>query len=128
MSVETRPVDDSPAPDEPVAARHPPIPRAVWLITALNVAVLLAYTVLLPAWRAPDEPQHADLALYLAQGHGYPDYDAHHLDRGLERSLGLVHFSSGSRHLLAGEAPRRSDRPSFRELDDGKIGGLSQIP
>ena len=37
------------------------VPRVVWLITALNLALLLLFATLLPTWRAPDEPQHVDL-------------------------------------------------------------------
>src|SRR5215211_7135408 len=61
-------------------------PRAVWWATALFVAVLGVWTVAVPAYRAPDEHAHFDLALYLAEGHTYPRYDGRYFGRALDLS------------------------------------------
>ncbi len=38
------------------------IPRAVWAVTALHLVLLLGYSVVVPAFRAPDEHLHVDRA------------------------------------------------------------------
>jgi small subunit ribosomal protein S36 len=98
------------------AAPRRRIPGVVWIITALHLMLLLLFATLLPAWRAPDEPQHVDLVLHVANTQNYPSYDGLFIDPGILKSLRIVRFSQNSKHLLASEAPPRGARPSFREL------------
>jgi small subunit ribosomal protein S36 len=104
------------------------VPNAVWLITALNLVLLLLYATLLPTWRAPDEPEHVDLVLHVAQTHSYPRYDGLLLSPAIINSLRIVHFNSQSAHLVPSEAIPRGHRPSFRSLDHGSSTEPNQIP
>jgi small subunit ribosomal protein S36 len=107
----------APAPDErALEERGRRIPGVIWLITALFFVLLLIYATLLPTWRAPDEPQHVDLVLYVADHYDYPRFDGRVVDPGIIASLRVVHAGSGSKHLAGADAPPRSSRPSFAEL------------
>lgn len=48
------------------------VPRAVWLITALFISVMLVWTVLTPGYRAPDELTHIDNVLRVERDGSYP--------------------------------------------------------
>ena len=52
----------------PSTQARPGVPRAVWAVTALHVALLLGYSILVPALRGPDEHLHVDRARILAPG------------------------------------------------------------
>src|SRR5919106_1594267 len=93
-----------------VAARR--VPALIWWITGLHVAMLLAYSVLLPTYRAPDEPQHADIARYVSEELDYPAWDERDLGVGVARSLGLVEFHRPrlSAHLTEAEALPKDER------------------
>ena len=93
------------------------VPVVVWWITGLHIAVLLAYSVLLPAYRAPDEPLHVDLAHLFAEDFHYPAWDERETGVGVLNSLPIVQFHTGSQHLRASAAPPKDERPSFNELD-----------
>jgi 4-amino-4-deoxy-L-arabinose transferase-like glycosyltransferase len=56
----------------------------VWFATGLFGLVAALWTVAVPPMRAPDEPAHVDLVLYLAEGHGYPAYDGRYFGESLE--------------------------------------------
>jgi small subunit ribosomal protein S36 len=109
-----------------------PVPGLVWWISALHVTVLLAYTVLLPTYRAPDEMLHVDLAHVFSEDFHYPAWDERDTGSGILRSLGIVHFHTRSAHLEASAAPHKEDRPSLDELDEPprarSINQLSQHP
>lgn len=119
-------------PDEDAAAGEPPAartPRIVWTITVLHVAVLLAYSLLAPTYRAPDEPLHVDLAHVVADDLRYPAWDDRDTGAGILESLHLVEFHNGSRHLEAADAPDRDDRPSIDELDErDRPRSINQLP
>ena len=108
------------------------VPKAVWWITGLHVAVLLAYSVLLPPYRAPDEPVHVDLAHLFAEELQYPAWDERETGVGVLNSLAIVQFHTGSQHLEASAAPPKEKRPSFDELDEQPrprgINHMSQHP
>jgi small subunit ribosomal protein S36 len=110
--------------------RH--VPAVVWWITALNVTVLLAYSVLLPTYRAPDEPIHVDLAHLFAEDFHYPAWDQRETGAGVLNSLGIVQFHTGSKHLEDSAAPPKDERPSIDELDEQPrargINHMSQHP
>lgn len=91
-------------------------PLLVWLLTALHLVLLAFHSVLVPTWRAADEPNHVDLVVSLVEGQGYPPYDKRVMDPGIRGSLPLVQFEEGSRHLTRGEAVPREDRPSRAQM------------
>lgn len=107
------------------------VPAAVWWVTALQLVLLLGYSVLLPIYRAPDEPLHVDLAHRFSETLHYPAWDEAETSRGVLNSLRVAHFP-GQQHLTAVEAPMRRARPSFDELDridrPRGINHLSQHP
>jgi len=112
--------------------RHRRVPAVVWWITALHVSLLLAYSVLLPTYRAPDEMLHVDLAHVFSEEFHYPAWDERDTGAGILHSLNIVQFHTGSRHLEASAAPPKDDRPSINELDEQPrprgINQLSQHP
>lgn len=109
-------------------------PPVVWAVTGLYLCVLLAYSVLLPTYRAPDEPHHTDLAHHMSENWDYPAWDEADLDPGVQRSLNLVryHIPRNSAHLLPEEALPRDERPSIEDLDapgiPTSINQISQHP
>ena len=94
-------------------------PPVVWCITALYLCVLLGYSVLMPTYRAPDEPHHVDLAHRLSESWHYPAWDEADITPGIQRSLNLVdyHIPRSSAHLRPEEALPRDERPTIEELD-----------
>lgn len=51
------------------------VPLIVWAATAVFTALLGAWSVLVPLYEGPDEPNHLDLVMLLADGGDYPDYN-----------------------------------------------------
>jgi hypothetical protein len=98
--------------------RLPRPPAAVWFATALFGLVAALWTVAVPPMRAPDEPAHVDLILYLAEGHPYPGYDQRYFGEALE--LDTKRYLEDSRFRWptfdASEAVPRSERPDVADL------------
>jgi len=101
--------------------RLPPLPRppaAVWFATALFGLVAALWTVAVPPMRAPDEPAHVDLIIYLAEGHRYPGYDERYFGESLE--LDTKRYLVDSRFhwptFDAFEAVPRGERPDVADL------------
>jgi hypothetical protein len=100
----------------PWAAWRPP--RVVWLATLLFGLLTTLWGVAVPEYRAPDEPAHVDLIVYLAEGHAYPRYDGRYFGKETQ-------FAS-HRYLIdptvpwpafdADDAPPRDGRPSVDDL------------
>lgn len=104
------------------------IPAIVWWITALHFAVLLAYSVVLPTYRSPDEPLHVDLSHLFSEELHYPAWDERNTGSGIQRSLGIVQFGSRAAHLTQEAAPRKGDRPSIEDLEAPAFGtGINQL-
>jgi hypothetical protein len=107
------------------------VPAAVWWITALQLTTLLLYSVLLPTYRAPDEPHHNDLAHQFSETFHYPAWNKAETSRGIVNSQRLTPMR-GENHLTADEAAQRRTRPSLDALDrlDGPrgINHLAQHP
>jgi hypothetical protein len=101
----------------------------VWTITVLHVMLLLAWSLLAPTYRAPDESLHVDLAHFVAVELEYPAWDDRDTGAGILNSLHVVEFHSGSRNLEASAAPHREDRPSIDELDElDRPRSINQLP
>jgi small subunit ribosomal protein S36 len=104
----------------------------VWSIVALHLTLLLFYSVVMPTYRAPDEPQHVDLAHEFSEELRYPAWDARDTGVGVLNSLNIVRFHQQSKDLESAAAPHKDDRPSIDELDEQTrpraINQLSQHP
>ncbi len=81
------------AEDDEAGKRRARVPRVVWIITALHLMLLLLFATLLPTWRAPDEAQHVDLVLHVADRYDYPAYNGLTVHRGILNSMNIVHFA-----------------------------------
>ncbi|MGI8694438.1 MAG: DUF2142 domain-containing protein [Geodermatophilaceae bacterium] len=68
------------------------IPVLVRCALALFAAVLVGWTVMTPAYRAPDEPQHVSAVLGLVQGEGWPKPGDANLNPGVLRSQVIIGF------------------------------------
>lgn len=97
---------------------HAPVPRVVWIITALSFALMVLYATLFPTYRAPDEPEHADLAIHMSRELSYPAYDGLNLSEQTIESMRLARF--GHRGLTSEDIEARPDRPAFRDLGMGQ--------
>ena len=62
----------------------------LWLVTVAWITLLLAYSLLVPLFRAPDELQHVDLVLSAREQAGYGEYDSTFIDQRLAVAAGLV--------------------------------------
>jgi hypothetical protein len=126
-TVETAAVGEARLPGAPsgervlAGVRLPRLPRppaAVWFATALFGSVAALWTVAVPPMRAPDEPAHVDLILYLAEGQGYPGYDDRFFGESLE--LDTKRYLVDSRFhwptFDASEAVPRGERPDVADL------------
>lgn len=78
---------------QPLLAALRGIPIPVRCALALFAAILVAWTVLTPAYRAPDEPQHVSAVLGLVQGEGWPRPSDADLNPGVLRSQVLMGFT-----------------------------------
>jgi small subunit ribosomal protein S36 len=90
--------------------------------------VLGAYSILLPTYRAPDEPLHVDLAHHWSTDFDYPAWDSRDTGDDVINSLFLVRFPGRSAHLTAEEATPKDERPSFEDLGQTpSVGGVNHI-
>ncbi|OAA24429.1 small subunit ribosomal protein S36 [Frankia sp. EI5c] len=118
-------------PGYPVGARFRPaallrsVPLPIWLITALFGALLACWSVLVPQYHAPDEPNHVDAVMRLVQGAGWP-----HPGDAFVRPDGVgaiaaspygtdeqpydLHFAP----IAENDATPRADRPEWDELGE----------
>jgi predicted membrane protein DUF2142 len=118
----TREAQEGSGPGEPTRGRRARPPRLVWLATLLFALVGALWTVAVPAFRAPDEPAHLDLVLYLAEGNSYPSWDGRYFGEALQ--LDTVRYLIDSHYSWprfdAADAPPRGNRP---DVDD--LGGIT---
>jgi hypothetical protein len=136
------PADDQPAPasrarraSNRLLTRHHPL---VLVVTGLTIAFALAYSVLVPLYRGPDERAHVDMVRHYRAHSGYPSPAFGVL---YETTVGNV-FRDGTvepaptrdrpaRRLVADEAIPRGSRPTFAELgppDDPMGNQMTQHP
>ena len=80
------------------------------------MVVLGAYSILLPTYRAPDEPLHIDLAHHWSVDFSYPAWDQRETGLDILNSLRLVRFAGRAAHLTTDEAPPKDERPSYEQL------------
>ncbi len=106
------------------------VPLVVWLLLALHVLVLAAYSVLIPQYRSPDEAQHTDMVIHLQHDRRYPAPKARFVGEGVAQSTVLAGYGDApsvaprsNKPLTAGKAA--SHQPSFGELGGDRA---SRIP
>jgi hypothetical protein len=106
-------------------------------LVVLQGLVVLSYAVVVPTWRAPDEPSHFDMVRLARQGGPWPlEGGDRRLSRQIEASYEAARFDLARRHqeppLARGEAVPRARRPTFDELAadvaDGAGNGMFQHP
>lgn len=95
----------------------------VWLLTALHLFLLLSWSLVVPMYRAPDEPHHVDMVRVAASPGPWPDYDERSVSQQVHASMVAAGFSAeeapGDRlvePLQAEDAVPRDARPGFGEL------------
>ncbi len=107
--------------------------------TAVLAGALLAWALLTPGYRGPDEPQHVSTVLRLATGGGYPDPVSTELDDGVRGSYASLGFPSAStifdngRPVGANEATTLPSTSELRaagepEADEGMLDQMTQHP
>lgn len=99
------------------------VPAAVWLLTGLHLVLLVAWSVLVPGYRAPDEPYHVDMVRAVAGDAGWPELGERHISQQVLASMLELGYADPDapldrthRALPAVEAADREDRPTFAEL------------
>lgn len=93
------------------------VPASVWLILVLHLLVALWQTAVFPNFRSPDEREHVDLVVQVAQGTAWPWPAPGTLDQSRGSAAGG--FTSRNRiegqlHLADQPIAARGERPSYR--------------
>lgn len=116
------------------------IPAAIWVITLLFTALLAGWSVMMPQYHAPDEPNHVDAVMRLVEGKGWPHPGHAIVTQGGVGAIMAAPYGSEERPrdlsagpFTAADAVPRHDRPSWEELDrtpapEGSIQQLVQHP
>ncbi|MGQ0833298.1 MAG: hypothetical protein ACT4OV_16655, partial [Microthrixaceae bacterium] len=73
--------------------------RLIAAITAGMFLLLVAYSLLIPTFRNPDEAAHVDLARLMARSTHYPEYDDRYIEDEVMRGVGLSWAGQQGRHL-----------------------------
>ncbi len=133
-----RAVDSAGAEPRPAAPRSA-VPRAVWLLTAVHVVLLVIYGLVVPTFRAPDELLYVDQMRRLAgadeqaggasagaEGSGAGTSDGPASEAGPALAAALVAATAFSPAYTPGAPPvglaaavPPDDRPTFAELAAG---------
>ncbi len=111
-------------------------PPTVWAITLLFTAVLAGWSVMMPQYHAPDEPNHVDAVMRLVEGKGWPHPGHVIVTRGGVGAIMAAPYGSDKRPrdlsagpFTAARATPRDERPSWEELErtPAPRGGIQQI-
>lgn len=101
------------------------VPGTVWTLCVLHLLLLVGYSILVPTYRAPDEPHHVDLVLAVSRGQAWPwpDPTARADSRQVLGSLAPAGYADTSSPreravgpLRAADAVPWGARPSFGDL------------
>jgi hypothetical protein len=65
-----------------------------WAATAVFIALMVLWTVITPAFRSPDEPQHVNSVVRLVEGGGWPEPADAHMSPEVLRAKTLSGFSA----------------------------------
>lgn len=104
--------------------------RPLAALTALHVALLLTWSIVVPTFRGADEHVHHDLIRYLTQTWRYPEFDGLDVSRRTLDALGTSPvFPADVSAVPADAASDRSDRPGWSDLGpDVRNGPPNQMP
>ena len=93
-----------------------PLPRSVWVVTAVWICLMATWSLLLPVYRSADEAWHVGAVRHLQDHREWPGLKEMRLQREVAGSMlhaGLPNGPMNYPRLLAGDAVPRADRPSF---------------
>ncbi|WP_462183682.1 DUF2142 domain-containing protein, partial [Frankia sp. AgKG'84/4] len=111
-------------------------PPAVWVITLLFTAMLAGWSMMVPQYHAPDEPNHVDAVMRLVEGRGWPHPGHANVTRGGVGAIMQAPYGGwqSTRDLSAGpftaaESTPRDKRPSWQTLENTPAprGGIQQL-
>ena len=104
--------------------------RPLAALTALNVALLLTWSIVVPTFRGADEHVHHDLIRHLTETWRYPEYDGLDVSRRTLDALGTSPvFPADVPAVPADAATHRADRPGWADLGpDVRNGPPNQMP
>jgi small subunit ribosomal protein S36 len=95
------------------------VPLVVWVLVALNGALLCLYSLLFPPYTGFDEPQHVDMVIHVARGETWPwpAPGALPLSLAVANSSNPVYFGPISVKPYTNDVyPNRGNRKTIREL------------
>lgn len=108
------------------------VPTAVWLLVGLHLALLVTWSVLVPGYRAPDEPFHVDMVRAVADSEGWPGLDDRNISQQVLRSLVALRYSEPQSPMVRTheglqptDAVERDERRSFDELGPDEPSGAA---
>jgi hypothetical protein len=99
-----------------------PVPAVVWGLLAVHALLLASWALVVPAYRAPDEPQHLDMVFALRSERAWPGPGERAVTQQIRRSqdrFPLRGFDGGvpdTWPLPGALAPPRAERPSYAEV------------
>jgi hypothetical protein len=104
--------------------------RPLAALTALHLALLLTWSVVVPTFRGADEHVHHDLVRHLTTTWRYPEFDGLLVSRRTLDALGTSPaFPAHAPAVTTDEATHRADRPGWRDLGpDVRNGPPNQMP
>jgi 4-amino-4-deoxy-L-arabinose transferase-like glycosyltransferase len=103
----------------------------VWVLVALNAALLSVYALLFPPYTGFDEPQHVDMTLHVLRGETWPWPAPGELplSRGVGASSNPVYFGPLSKHPYTNDPlPDRGKRLTIGELDRTPAPAVQNYP
>jgi small subunit ribosomal protein S36 len=99
-------------------------PPAVWAITLLFTALLTSWSVMMPQYHAPDEPNHVDAVMRLVEGRGWPHPGDVTVTAGGVGAIIESPYGNAPRErdlsagpFTAAQAAPRDERESWQRLD-----------
>jgi small subunit ribosomal protein S36 len=98
----------------------------VLLATATWIAILVAYSLLVPLFRAPDELQHVDLVIASRTTPGYGDFDSTFVDARVAAGAAIVGRPALASTGQTADALERQLRPTLDELGPAAPAGRNQ--
>lgn len=112
------------------AVRLRSLARPLAALTALNVALLLVWSVMVPTFRGADEHVHHDFVRYLTGTWSYPEFDGLAVSRRTLAALGVSPvIPAHAPPAPAAAAPPRAERPGWADLGpDVRDGPPNQMP
>lgn len=108
---------EQPAELFPLRTQVRSVPLAVWALVGVQLMVLLSYSVLMPVYRAPDEPQNIDIAM---AARTFTGFTGHHdaITPMVVRSYPFAAFTQETRRRPVSPDPpvARGSRPTYAAL------------